>query len=318
MNILILLEEQKERELLEDIIKKEGHCVYTAVDANKAIEIWQEKKIPIVIAEWHPHKKECKTLCRMIRDSGNVKSTWNTYIIVLIPKLYINDTIEALEAGADDYFTKPIIEQELFVRLKTGQQILRLSAELEELLDKKQEIETLNANLEKLALTDTLTSLGNRRYFYEVATKFHQLAMRHGRRYGLIICDIDYFKSYNDTYGHLSGDNVLQEISNKIKTLLRKSDEIFRYGGEEFVILLPEQDIEGSLKAAEKIRRAIYKQEKEHSKSRYGRITISCGVSGYEPGVETWEEVLALADKALYEAKEAGRNCTKQRYPFSS
>lgn len=314
MNILILIEEQKERELLEDIIKKEGYCVYAAVDANKAIEIWQEKKIPIVIAEWHPHKKECKTLCRTIRD----KSTWNTYIIVLIPKLYTNDTIEALEAGADDYVTTPVIEQELLVRLKTGQRILRLSAELEELLDKKQEIETLNANLEKLALTDTLTSLGNRRYFYEVATKFHQLAMRHGRRYGLIICDIDSFKSYNDTYGHLSGDTVLQEISKKINTLLRNSDEIFRYGGEEFVILLPEQDIGGSLKAAEKIRRAIYKQKKEHSESWYGRITISCGVSAYEPGVETWEEVLALADKALYEAKEAGRNCTKQRYPFSS
>lgn len=310
MNIMILLEEKKQRQLLADSLNKMGYCIYKAFDVHEAIRVWQEKKVRIVIADWHNKNMDCATFCRMIRERERIQNEWYTYITVLTAKSVSDEIVKAFEAGADDYLTKPIMEQELLVRLTAGRRILSLH---EELLDKKAEIKNLNDQLERMGLTDMLTGLGNRRQFYEVATKFHQLAIRHNKYYGLIFYDIDFFKSYNDTYGSQSGDIVLQEVTQEIKTLLRNSDEVFRFGGEEFVIILPEQDIDGTLKAAEKICKAVYDKGKEHSQSSFGTVTVSCGVSAFEPGIETWEEVLALADKALYEAKEAGRNCAKKK-----
>lgn len=312
MNILTLLEEQQQGQLLKDILGKEGYCIYGAFDAYEAIHIWQEQKIRIVIVDWCFPKVDCPTFCRMIREREKAQTDSYTYIIMLTAKPGSDEIIEALEAGADDYITKPITESELMLRLKAGKRILRLH---EKQFAKTLEIENLKGKLERLALTDTLTDIWNRRHFYKVAMKFHQLAMRHNKHYGLIICDVDFFKSYNITYGSQLGDIVLKEVAHKIKTLLRNSDEVFRYGGEEFVILLPEQDIDGTLKVAEKICKAVYEEEKGHSESSFGRITMSCGASAYEPGIDTWEEVLAIADKALYEAKNAGRNCAKPGYP---
>jgi diguanylate cyclase (GGDEF)-like protein len=122
---------------------------------------------------------------------------------------------------------------------------------------------------------------------------------------------VDYFKNYNDTYGHLTGDSVLKKVADTIKDTLRTADDIFRYGGEEIIVVLPEQDSTRSLWVAERLRIAVHNQCVEHKKSVYKVVTISCGVSLLNKDFKTWETTLELADQALYEAKKAGRNCSR-------
>jgi two-component system chemotaxis response regulator CheY len=309
---MIVEQETVSRQMLAESLQRDGYSVHAAGDGNKAWQMWQQENIRIVITDWLISGMDGLALCRKIRANEGQNKNLYTYIIIMTSKAEVDDIVEGLQAGADDYIIKPVKYQELLVRLKAGERLLRLQ---EELVEKNQELVKLNQKLEKLAMTDAMTGVGNRRFFYEAATKFHQQAVRYNKRYGLIICDIDYFKSFNDTYDYSLGDSVLQETAHTIKSSLRNTDEVFRYAGEEFVILLPEQDIDGATIVSEKIRKAVYSKSKEHKESLYGRITISCGVSAFEAGVETWEEVLSLADKALYEAKEAGRNCTKVKYP---
>jgi PleD family two-component response regulator len=203
----------------------------------------------------------------------------------------------------------------------------------------------LNKRLEEISLIDPLTEVGNRRHFYKAIEKVHYDAQRYQKgvnRYGLIICDIDNFKLYNDTYGHLEGDKVLKTIAHSLVTSLRISDEIFRigdkeikelhnddeeasqveltplekskdifrFGGEEFVLVLHGQAIEGTQIVAERIRRHVESLQIESKKTEPGVVTISCGISAFTEGEEEikWENVLDDADKALYMAKESGRN----------
>lgn len=164
--------------------------------------------------------------------------------------------------------------------------------------------------LEEIAKVDALTDIGNRRSFYESVDKAHHRANRYSQKYGLIMCDIDHFKSYNDTYGHLEGDHILKIIATTIKNSIRISDEVFRYGGEEFVVILQSRDIKEAIISAERIRKAAESLRLEHKGCSEGIITVSCGVAVFKEGDKDkqWDVILNRADKALYTAKSSGRN----------
>ena len=164
----------------------------------------------------------------------------------------------------------------------------------------------INEKLKLIAATDKLTGLFNRNKFYEIANLELERAKRYKRPLSLIIFDIDYFKKINDKYGHNIGDYVLKKLSWIIKTHIRKSDYVFRWGGEEFIILAPETDINGAEKLAEKLRSAV--EEYEFDTVKY--VTISIGVAQFNENLDkNIDSLISRADRALYKSKEAGRNC---------
>ncbi len=176
---------------------------------------------------------------------------------------------------------------------------------------KHKELGSLNEKLNRLVDIDPLTQIGNRRSFQKRIENVHLLSVRHERPYSLILCDVDNFKLYNDTYGHQKGDYILVSVANTINTTLRKTDEIFRWGGEEFVIILPELNLSDALKVAEALRVAVESLGLEHKASPYKILTISSGVAcNIAENVKyiSWESILKQADDELYKAKSAGRN----------
>jgi diguanylate cyclase (GGDEF)-like protein len=179
------------------------------------------------------------------------------------------------------------------------------------LQNKHAELENANIKLNELVDIDPLTQIGNRRSFQKRIESTHLLSLRHNHPYSVLICDVDKFKKFNDTYGHQKGDYILISIANKIKASMRKSDEVFRWGGEEFVVILPEQNIHTAIKVAENLRAEVQSLGMELAGSEWKVVTVSIGVAcifSDEVKAVSWEKVLKKADDALYRAKAEGRN----------
>ncbi len=304
MLILIAEDDPVSGKLLRRMLESWGHEVVMAENGEEAWGILQNGKVKFVIADWMMPGIDGVNLCRKIRSSG---VSGYIYFILLTGKDKKEDIITGLDAGADDYVIKPFERGELRVRVRVGERILDLERELSE---QNEKLNSLNVKLEELIRLDPLMDVGNRRYFYETIEKVHHRARRYARGYGFIMCDIDNFKLFNDIYGHLGGDGILRTVADAIKKSVRASDHIFRYGGEELVIVLPEQNLEGTVLVAEKIRAGIEALEIQHKGTSKGVLTISCGAAAFDgsnPDLK-WEAVLDLADRALYEAKTSGRN----------
>lgn len=297
MKILIAEDELISRRLLQKTLEEWGHEVLSSENGNEAWDVFQKENVKLVIADWMMPEMDGIELCRAIRTS---ESSGYVYFILLTGKDKKVDIVNGLDAGADDYVTKPFERDELKVRLRAGERIINLEKELTE----------KNKILEELSLMDPLMGIGNRRSFYNTIEKMHDRAVRYGQGYGIIMCDVDFFKTYNDTYGHLLGDQVLKSVAKSVRLSCRTSDEIFRYGGEEIIVLLPGQDCDSTTLVAKRVREGIEKLNIEHKGSKNEILTISCGAAAFTDSdkMGKWEEVIDRADKALYKAKENGRN----------
>jgi diguanylate cyclase (GGDEF)-like protein len=219
-------------------------------------------------------------------------------VIMLTGEDDVKLKIKALEQGASDYITKPFNPGELIARVRVHYDIKRL----------QEELRISNRRLEELSNTDDLTKLYNRRYFMELMELEFQRAQRYESSLSFVMIDIDNFKNFNDTYGHLLGDRILYEVAQLLRETLRVHDIVGRYGGEEFGMLMPETDTSGALVVAERYRKSVeefvlFEGDKEL------RITISLGVAGYpHTEIKTVDDLIRLADNALYKAKANGRN----------
>ena len=304
MKILIVEDDPISRLLLKKTLEGWGHEITTAEDGQQAWEAFQKGNFKFVIADWEMPVMDGVTLCRKIRS---LKNSGYVYYILLTGKDKKEEIVEGLDSGADDYLTKPFDREELKVRTRAGERILTLEKELNK---KNEELSDLNTKLEEIAWIDPLMEIGNRRSFFKIVEKTHHRAKRYGHNYGLIMCDVDNFKAYNDTYGHLQGDNALKQVAVTIKNFLRLSDDVFRYGGEEITIILQDQNIERTIDVAERVREKIESLQIEHADSPGGILTLSCGVSAFsaDDTARDWETVLNRADKALYIAKSDGKN----------
>ena len=213
--------------------------------------------------------------------------------------------VAGFEAGADDYVTKPINFAELEARVKS---LLRIKALQEALAERERELSDMNDMLLRISLTDGLTGIDNRR---SLETKLHEM-FKHSHRLeeplACVMCDIDHFKKVNDTYGHQVGDDVLKEFAQILKGEAREIDSVGRYGGEEFLLLLPGTVLDSAATFADRLRQRVEQHTFSYEGGTFKR-TMSCGVAAWpHPKVTDAEAMLKAADDALYVAKEMGRN----------
>lgn len=184
----------------------------------------------------------------------------------------------------------------------------------EEVKCKSCDLKQTNEQLKVLSMVDVLMGIGNRRAMEVDMEHTHALAMRHQRNYSIILFDIDYFKRYNDSYGHLAGDVILRQVSDYLQSCIRKSDRLYRYGGEEILMVLPETSQQGAMILAERTVAGMSILGITHASSPFGMLTMSCGVSSQTDQTphNSWQHVVQQADQALYAAKNAGRNRAMQ------
>jgi diguanylate cyclase (GGDEF)-like protein len=273
----------------------------------------------LAILDWMMPGLTGPQVCQELRSSSLTRSV---YAILLTAKEGTESIVEGLEAGADDFVNKPFDRGELKARLHVGTRVIQLRQDLS---DRMHELEEANRKLHDLSSLDDLTGIPNRRHFDTDLDREWRRAHRAGNPLALIMIDIDYFKNYNDTYGHLGGDECLMRVAGCLKECARRgSDLVARYGGEEFVVLLPEVRIEGAAILAERMRSAVDALAIPHSASRTAdHVTISLGAAERfsaqaeppEPGdkpdpasTSSPATLIEAADKALYEAKHNGRN----------
>ncbi|MCS7023527.1 MAG: diguanylate cyclase [Bryobacteraceae bacterium] len=296
MRILIAEDSGPSRLLLERILADWGYQVVSCKDGACAWQELQKENAPrLAILDWMMPGYSGLEICRMLRQKSPEAYT---YILLLTSKSQKEDLVEGMEAGADDYLTKPFDQHELRARLRAGIRILNLQAEL---LAAREEIR-------QQAMRDSLTGLWNRRSILEVLTRELVRGFRERTPVAALMMDLDHFKQINDTYGHLAGDAVLQEASRRLLNSVRTYDGVGRYGGEEFLIVLPGCDETSILHRAEAMRLAICE-----SPVVAGDVTIpvtasfGAAVCPVNCQLESLA-LIALADEALYEAKRNGRN----------
>jgi diguanylate cyclase (GGDEF)-like protein len=296
--ILIAEDKAVSRKLLENSLAKAGHDVVAAANGRQAFEIFRETFFPMVLTDWMMPEMDGIALCRAIRNHA---SPGYVYIVFLTAKDSRDDIIAGLEAGADDYLTKPFHPTELMARLTTGKRILELERSLK----------MANEEIRILSITDHLTGCFNRGYMISHLPEELNRASRYGHPLSLIMCDIDRFKNVNDSRGHLAGDSVLRLVVDFIHEALRKDiDWAVRYGGEEFLIVLPETDREGAWAVAERLRQEMATKPIAIGDQEIA-ITASFGLASFDPGMDkepSAEALIREADQYLYQAKKEGRN----------
>jgi diguanylate cyclase (GGDEF)-like protein len=296
MKILIADDDPVSCRLLEKLLSKWGYQTITAHSGTEAWEVLQSEHAPrLVLLDWMMPGIDGLEICRRVRARS---SQPYVYIMLLTANDKVGNLVEGLESGADDYLTKPFHPQELRARLRVGLRMLELESSLVEARE----------HLQFKASHDALTSIWNRGAIIELLERELSRARREGSSVGILLADVDHFKNINDTWGHLVGDEVLRAVTGRLKAEVRSYDAVGRYGGEEFLILLPGCDRTKLEPKAEQLRRTAERSPIETSAGPVP-VTISIGgiASAECPQCEL-SRLLRATDTALYRAKLAGRN----------
>lgn len=295
-DILIVDDVEDNLEILGDLLEFDGYNVRKAQSGEEALEQVQASRPDLILMDILMPGMDGFEVCTRLKAA---ESTKNIPVIFVSSMTDIDSKVNGFKVGAVDYVNKPFHHAEILVRVNTHITLLRLRKHLEE----------QNAELERLANTDYLTNLYNRRRFFHVAEEEFAEAIQSGNPISITLIDLDFFKQINDLHGHLVGDRVLVHIAQLIRSLCRVSDVAARYGGEEFIILHPSTDGQKAFQVAERIRKGVAAKPYLRGEEEIG-ITLSAGIVDTEicKDCPRIDDILALADKALYRAKERGRN----------
>lgn len=272
--------------------------VYHVVTARSGAEAWQalqDEELRMALLDWMMPGMDGIEVCRKIRRRRKFKYT---YIIMLSARDRKQDIIAGLSSGADDYMAKPVNFLELRARLQTGRRII----------DLEDKLFCVQTRLKDIASRDSLTKVWNRAETTKFLTEELERGNREGVPTGVILLDLDHFKRINDFYGHDIGDQSLYQVVSRIKKNTRKSDKICRYGGDEFIIILPRCGSSEIVKIAERLRVSIAKRGVK-TELDVIPLTISAGCASTDSvGILRADKIIRLADEALLKAKSLGRN----------
>jgi diguanylate cyclase (GGDEF)-like protein len=296
MKVLIADDNATSRIMLRGALLQWGYEVVVAENGAQAWDVLADPDSPpLAILDWVMPHMTGPEVCRRVRETRREPYT---YILLLTSKHTKDETVEGLEAGADDYVVKPFDRHELQVRLRAGKRIIDLQMEL---LRAREE-------LRERANKDLLTMLPNRSAIS--ATLEQELARCHRdrRSVGVILLDVDHFKKINDTHGHFAGDAVLRETAARLRGNMRPYDQVGRYGGEEFLVVLPNCELDQATQQAERMRIKLQSSTMMVDGAEL-RVSASFGVTVSDGSERNPDTFVRVADEALYRAKAGGRNC---------
>lgn len=314
VRILIIDDSERQRTALQSILHEEGHRdILLAESASEAMSILHdENAVDLVLLNELMADMNGTETCRRIKDQPCLK---DASIIMVTASQDADSLKEAFQAGAVDYIVGPPDPVQLKARLNS---VVNLKEERDQRRSREQELLELNRKLvsanqmlRRLAVVDSLTGIANRRYFDEILSQEWRRGERDNLPLSLVMADIDFFKLYNDRFGHQAGDDCLRKVAEALHGALRRpGDALARYGGEEFAAVLPNTPFPGAEELAEAMRLAVENLSLAHPDSSVlERVTVSLGLASTQPGPGTGpESLVAAADEALYRAKRAGRN----------
>ena len=296
MRILIADDDRITRKLLDTHLRNCGHDVVACSEGESAWHMLKKRNGPqLAILDWVMPGIDGVEICRRLR---NIQTENYTYVILLTSKKGKENMVEGFDAGADDYVLKPFDPTELQMRVRVGARTIRLHEDLRSALKMS----------EFRASHDCLTGLWNRGAILDVLDGELSRVRRREDSLSIIMADIDFFKRINDRFGHLTGDAVLRGVSARLMALLRPYDSVGRYGGEEFLMVIPGCSTDDGWSVAERLRREFGDSPVGTSEGVFP-VTLSLGVASVRPGrVLPADELIRRADVALYRAKEKGRN----------
>ena len=273
------------------------HDVHWAEGPREAVEAFASlpRPVELIIVNLDMEGTDALRICSQMKS---LEQTRQTPLLIIVDPDDRQRLLRALDIGVNDYLMRPIDRQELMARVSTQLRRYRYTERLRT---------SVRASIE-MAVTDPLTGLYNRRYLESHLTHVIHNAVNRGRDIAVLMLDIDFFKSVNDTYGHDAGDRVLQEMAGRIRTSIRSSDLACRTGGEEFVVVLTGTDIHTAERVGERVRKMVASKPFLAAPGCHLTITISMGVSGLGGVDDGLEDLLKRADQALYRAKREGRN----------
>ncbi|PLX70601.1 MAG: diguanylate cyclase response regulator [Denitrovibrio sp.] len=305
--VLIVDDNKQNLKVLGNVLKENtDYNLAFAISGEEAFAYINKSLPDMVLLDVMMPGMDGFTVCSELSKN---EQTSDIPIIFITAKSETEDIIKGFEAGGVDYVTKPFNDAELLVRINTHVEMKKSRDMLEQ---KNKELKEAYDKIEYLALTDMLTGIPNRRNITNMMNKEASRCRRNGGTFSMIMCDIDFFKKVNDTYGHDTGDFVLKRVADIIQKNLRQQDIIARWGGEEFLIVLPETMIEDGVRVSEKLRESIEKDTMEYEEHKFS-ITMTFGVAVYEQDLGI-EKSIKKADDALYQGKQSGRNKVVQAH----
>lgn len=319
INLLIVDDHLDNVRSLAFLLSESGYRVRKATSGEIALETIQVAQPDLVLLDIRMPEMDGYEVCEQLKANADTRSI---PVIFLSALSDADDKVKAFAVGGADYITKPFQAEEVLARvqhqitiLRQQQQLAAQNYQLQQEIQQRQQAEAklqqANLELQRIANTDSLTQIPNRRCFDESLEQEWQRLRREQQPLSLVLCDIDYFKHYNDCYGHPAGDACLQQVAQAIfRCIKRPADIVARYGGEEFAIILPSTDQLGAITVVEAIQQTLQALQIPHAGSAVADyITLSLGIACFIPTLNSsWQELIDAADTALYQAKQQGRN----------
>ena len=296
MRVLVVDDEPTARMVAEAVVLSAGHEVESAADGERAVALLSRGHVDVLVTDARmPGMSGFELAARVRQDAGRY-----VYVIMLTALHDDDERLAGMQAGVDDYLTKPVRPSVLTASLIAAQRVVELHRRLEE----------QSRVLELEATRDALTGVWNRRRLDNDLEVLRARSRRYGQRFCLAMLDVDRFKAYNDSYGHPAGDEALRLVAATMAEALRTGDAVYRYGGEEFVLLLHDQGLDAGITAVERVRQAVRALGLPHGGSEHGVVTVSAGVAESPDGDASGPALglLRAADEALFAAKQRGRD----------